>query len=174
MTNIYTGYGQSPAVCTMFDKSKGSFGNRIDCTAHKMANNATANAETGLLGVATIAGYKAINKTTKGKASKLNKYINSVLKKGAKLYQNTADKISKAGTKSGIMNYVLKGAKGICNVLKSGFEKLAKTGGRQKLLGMLGIAAVTTLVAINRKHAYNEGKIEQKYNDIAARQTLVV
>lgn len=171
MVNIYTGYGNSPSVYSMFDSSKGSFGNRLDCTIHRAANTARAAAETGLLGAATFAGYKAINTATKGKAFKWNSSINNGLTKGAKLYKELAQKIGKSTTTmTGIKKYVAKGAKGLINVVKSGCEKLAKTTGRQKLLGLLGIAAIGTLVAIERKHAFKEGQYEQKYNDIARRQ----
>lgn len=172
MTNIYTGYGNSPALYSMFDSSKGSFGNRIDCTAHRIANDAQATVKTGALGVATYAGYKAINATTKGKAFNWNTTINKGLTKSAKVYKELAEELGKSANKmSGIKKYASKSAKGLINLLKSGCEKMAKTTGRQKLLGILGVAALGTLIAIERKHAFKEGQYEQKYNDIAKRQS---
>lgn len=36
------------------------------------------------------------------------------------------------------------------------YTKLAKTTGRQKLLGLLGMAALAGLIGLNRKHAFKE------------------
>ncbi len=171
MSNIYTGYGNSPVIYTMFDSKKGSFGNRLDCTAHRAANKAKATAETAVLGAATYAGYKAINCTTKGKCFNWNKSINQALAKGADLYKYVAESIAKSAESSkGVVKYLSKGLKGLANVIKTGCEKLAKTSGRQKLLGLLALAAVSTLVAIERKHAFKEGQYEQEYNHRAERQ----
>lgn len=174
MTNIYTGYGNSPAIYSMFDSSKGSFGNRVDCTIKRAANKGRETAETAVLGAATYAGYKAINCGTKGKCFGWNTSINNALKKVADLYKNAAQDISKsASSLKGVKKILAKGAKGVLNLVKSGCEKLAKTSGRQKLLGLLGIAAVGTLVAIERKHAYKEGQYEMEYNRRAEKQNIV-
>jgi hypothetical protein len=165
MSNIYTGYGSSPSLYSMFDPSKGSFGNRVDCTTHRMTNSARAIAEESLLGVATYAGYKAINCAAKGKCFNWNTSINKALIKGADLYKNAAESLANASKSSkGIVKYLAKGYKGLANILKSGCEKLAKTSGRQKMLGLLGLAAITTLVAIERKHAFKEGQYDERYN----------
>ena len=164
MSNIYTGYGNSPIIYTMFDSSKGSFGNRVDCAAHRTANTARATAETAALGAATFAGYKVINYATKSKYFNWNKNVNNALKKGASLYKTVSESMSKSAKSSnGVVKYLSKGFKGLANVLKSGCEKLAKTSGRQKLLGILGVAAIGTLVAIERKHAFKEGQYDERY-----------
>ena len=155
----------------MFDSKKGSFGNRIDCTAHRAANTARATAETGALGVTTYAGYKAINAASKGKAFNWNSSINKFLNKEAAFYKNVAEDIGKSASKlSSVKKYAGKAISKLLNITKSGFEKLAKTTGRQKLLGALGVIAVATLIGIERKHAFKEGQYEQKYNDIARKQ----
>lgn len=174
MSNIYTGYGNSPVIYTMFDSSKGSFGNRLDCTAHRAVNSARATLETGALGVATYAGYKAINCATKGKCFNWNTGLNKSLSKIASVYKDGVEIFEKAAkSNSGIKKYIAKGAKGLANLFKTGCEKLAKTSGRQKLLGLLGLAAVGTLVAIERKHAFKEGQYEQEYNHRANKQNDV-
>lgn len=174
MSNIYTGYGNTPAVYSMFDSKKGSFGNRLDCTAHRAANTARATVETGLLGAATYAGYKAINCAAKGKCFNWNTSLNKSLSKIASVYKDGAKSLEKViSENSGIKKYLAKGVKGLANIFKSGCEKLAKTSGRQKLLGLLGLAAVGTLVAIERKHAYKEGQYEMEYNRRAEKQNEV-
>jgi len=171
MSNIYTGYGSSPAIYSMFDSKKGSLGNRIDCTAHRATNTARATAETGALGVATYAGYKAINAASKGKAFNWNSSLNKFFSKGADFYKNAAEDIGKSASKlSGVKKYAGKAISKLLDITKSGFEKLAKTTGRQKLLGALGVIAVATLIGIERKHAFKEGQYDQKYNDIAKKQ----
>lgn len=171
MRNIYTGYGCSPTIYSMFDSKKGSIGNRIDCSAHRAANTARATVETGVLGVATFAGYKAINCATKGKYFNWNTVLNKSLSKIAGVYKDGVEIFDKVvASNSGIKKIIAKGAKGLTNAFKTAFEKLANTSGRQKLLGLLGLAAVGTLIAIERKHAFKEGQYDQKYNDIARRQ----
>jgi len=161
MSNIYTSYGSSPSLCSMFDSSKGSFGNRVDCTAHRMSNSARALAEESLLAGATYAGYKAINFAAKKQCFSWNESINSVLSKGAKTLQKIADCIKPS---NGPLKYIKKTYKGLVNAVKSGCEKLTETSGKQKMLGLLGLAAITTLVAIERKHAFKEGQYDERYN----------
>ena len=174
MTNIYSGYGNSPCISTMFDSSKGSFGNRFDCTVHRAANTVRTTVETAALGAATYAGYKAINYASKGKCFNWNPAINKGLTNLSSTFKNVSTKIAKnASNLSGVKKYLAKGAKGIVEVMKTGCEKLAKTTGKQKLLGALGLVALSTLIAIERKHAFNEGKYEQEYNYRADKQNNV-
>ena len=96
------------------------------------------------------------------------------MSKIASVYKDCVEIFEKAAkSNSGIKKYIAKGAKGLANLFKTGCEKLAKTSGRQKLLGLLGLAAVGTLVAIERKHAFKEGQYEQEYNHRANRQNEV-
>ena len=119
----------------------------------------------------TFAGYKAINCATKGKCFNWNIVLNKSLSKIAGVYKDGVEIFDKVvASNSGIKKIIAKGAKGLTNAFKTAFEKLANTSGRQKLLGLLGLAAVGTLIAIERKHAFKEGQYDQKYNDIARRQ----
>ena len=164
MVNVNTSYGSAPAIYSMLDSSKGSFGNRVDCTVHRAANNIRCGIETAAVGAAGIAGYNVINKATKMKSFKWNNDVNNALKKGAELYKKLLKDFGKSTSSlTGVKKFLANGVKGIIDLMKTGCEKLSKTSGRQKLLGLLGIGILGALVAVQRKQAYKDGQYEERY-----------
>ena len=128
---------------SLFDPSKGSLGNRIECTGSHVCNNVKTNLKVyGTLGGA--AGLTWLAKKYPKFAETLNLPVKlvkaSIGKNLPKLLENKATKeIIKAGSK------VLKFVKGAPLVVK--------------------IATPLIIAGIMLKHAFNSGRIEQKYED---------
>ncbi len=134
LTGVRTGY-------TLTDRTKGSFNNRVNCAAEHIKNDI----KTGLpiAGVATAAGIIAYKKP--GIAVKAAKSLGELIGKAGKF---VAEKITKGGFGTGILNKILK------NPTKAGAIGLITAGG---------------LWVLNKlfKHSYNAGQIDQKYTDAA-------
>ena len=170
MTNIYS-YGNSPAITSMFDSSKGSFSNRAHCTADRAGNTLSGTLEIGALGAATYGGYKAISKVSASNASALtalSEKVTKLLRNGAALYKKT-EKWINADFKNatGITKFAGKALSKIADVTATVLKKTAGLSGKQKALAALALVATAAFLHIERKHAYKEGQIDQKYTDKA-------
>lgn len=183
------------AVAPLVSKDKGSFGNRMNCAGEHIKNNAGNAVETaGVIGGSAVA-YGIANKMTKGKAFEWNTKINNRLK-GFVKHVNKVNKecssshvdFNKGVTKKGknflinkygkVKGRILKTIENlaikIINGAKAGAEKLSKTSGRQKILGALALGALATFTAVQKKHSYQAGQIDQKYTDKAKMEKNLV
>lgn len=187
------------SLAPLVSKDKGSFDNRIDCAGKQFANNVSNAAESTAVVAGSAVGYHILNKATKGKTYKWNANLNKELKKAtekisialkdikSKMPVVKAQKVSIAlkDIKSRMPVAEIKAQKGAFGKLKLGFvknlikasefmkkniEKLAKTSGRQKLLGALVLGSLGLLMHVGQKHAYKAGQIDQKYTDKAQSQ----
>ncbi|MDY6310687.1 MAG: hypothetical protein SPL72_05385 [Cyanobacteriota bacterium] len=139
-------------------------GNRADCAAHRVGNDVRASVEMAGLGAATY-----------GKAFKWNTSLNTFLKKAAKGQKEAGGFIAEAtANNKGVKKFAANVLKRMASFNEKVYTKLAKTTGRQKLLGLLGMAALAGLIGLNRKHAFKEGQYDQKYNNIANMQKITV
>lgn len=169
MSNIVTGYGNSPAFTSMFDSSKGSFKNRVDCTVQRLANTARGTVEVGALGAATYGGYKLISNLPASKTlTSLNGKVTKFVEKGANIFSKAA-KWLKSGSKDakGFSKLAGKALSTVTNGAEKALKFVAGLSGKQKALGALGLAAAAALIGLERKHAFKEGQIDQKYTDKA-------
>lgn len=124
-------------------------GNRADCAAHRVGNDVRASVEMAGLGAATY-----------GKAFKWNTSLNTFLKKAAKGQKEAGGFIAEAtANNKGVKKFAANVLKRMASFNEKVYTKLAKTTGRQKLLGLLGMAALAGLIGLNRKHAFKEGNM---------------
>lgn len=134
-------------VPTLLDNKKGSLTNRADCAAEKIKNDANAT-----LKLAVPAGVVAgVAAAKPGLLTKMGQAGVKYLRKGAtalgKLFKNPTNAVTKA-----IANAL--------NAIKRAPKKYGKIG--------LTIAAAAYVLSAITKHARNDGKIDQKYNDTGA------
>ena len=174
MTN-YALNASMGSVAPLVSRDKGSFGNRIDCAGKQFANNVSNAAESAAVLAGSAVGYHMLNKATKGKTykwnTKFNKELNGIIKEARKIIQHTNNEIANPKTaakikslKFGKLRYnLLKGLIKVSEFNQKAFEKLAKTSGRQKLLGALVLGSLGLLMHVGQKHAYKAGQIDQKY-----------
>lgn len=134
-------------IPALVDNKKGSLTNRADCAAEKIKNDTSAT-----LKLAVPAGVVAgVAAAKPGLLSKVGMTAAKYLGKGAKalgkLFKNPGNALTK----------------GISKVLTAIQKNPVK-------YGKIGLAAAAVLYALNTitKHAYDDGKIEQKYNDTGA------
>lgn len=132
---------------TLVDNKKGSLTNRADCAAEKIKNDTSATLKLAVPAgvVAGVAATKPSLLTKIGQAGV--KYIREGAKALGKLFKNPT-------------NAVTKGIANALNAIKRAPKKYGKIG--------LAIAAGAYVLNAITKHAYNDGKIEQKYNDTGA------
>ena len=134
-------------VTTLADNKKGSLTNRADCAAEKIKNDSNAILKLGVPS-AVVAGA-AVAKP--GLLSKIGQAGVKYLRKGAtalgKLFKNPT-------------NVVTKGISKVLNAIKRAPKKYGKIG--------LTIAVGAYVLNAITKHARNDGKIDQKYNDTGA------
>lgn len=132
---------------TLADNRKGSLTNRADCAAKKVANDTNAVAR-----LALPAGAVALTAAVKpGLLSKIGlkgaKYLGKGAKQLGKLFKNPGNKITQ----------------GISKALTA-IQKNPKKFGKIGLIAAAGLYALKTIT----KHAENEGRIDQRYNDTGA------
>ena len=143
-----------------------------------MSNNAKKNIATvSLLGVAG-AGAAAISKNTFGRSFAWNTATNKFLNKVAQNVANFAEKNSILGmfskTKAGkvvgkvVQTVANKGA----GLVQEVAGKLAKTSGRQKLLGALAMGTIATVMGVREHFSKKEGADDQKAVDSKKVKTL--
>lgn len=134
-------------IPTLLDNKKGSLTNRADCAAEKIKNDATAVTKLAVP-TAVVAGT-AIAKP--GLLSQIGltaaKYIGMGANALGKLFKNPTNSLTKSISK--VLTTIQK------NPVK---------------YGKIGLAVATALYGLNAitKHARNDGKIDQKYNDTGA------
>lgn len=134
-------------VTSLTDSKKGSLTNRADCAAEKIKNDTSATLKLAVP-TAAVAGA-AIAKP--GLLSKIGqagvKYLREGAKALGKLFKNPTNAVTKAISSA-------------LNAIKRAPKKYGKIG--------LAIAAGAYVLNVLTKHARNDGKIEQKYNDTGA------
>lgn len=134
-------------IPTLLDNKKGSLTNRADCAAEKIKNDANATLKL-VVPAGVVAGVAA---TKPGLLTKMGQTGVKYLRKGAtalgKLFKNPTNAVTKA-----IANAL--------NAIKRAPKKYGKIG--------LTIAAAAYVLSAITKHARNDGKIDQKYNDTGA------
>jgi len=165
-----------------------STGSRVKYRLKKEANKLGDTLQMGAALGATGVGYGVINKVMYNKSYAWNTSINEILKKNLKNMKDSInisinnpftssalkaengkiliDKTHKAYKnlsfgKKAITNAVTKGV----NFAQDVMEKLSKTSGRQKALGVFVGAAAIALLLLARKQGKKSGKMEQKFQD---------
>ena len=149
------GYGAAGAtvgvaantIPTLIDSKKGSLTNRVDCAAEKIKNDTSATLKLAVP-TAAVAGAAIAKPGLLSKVGmKAAKYLGKGAKALGKLFKNPSNALTKSISK--VLTTIQK------NPVK---------------YGKIGLAAAAVFYALNtiQKHAYNEGKIEQKYNDTGA------
>lgn len=117
-----------------------SMQNRVGCTMEKAKNNVKTNIASAAVGVsAGIAGAYALKKPN----SKAVKFCSSLVDKAIN---------SKVGEQA-------------AEIVKKGVNVLKKNPAGAKTLAIIAIPAVLIGSAIASKQSYNNGKIQQKYED---------
>ena len=134
-------------VTTLADNKKGSLTNRVDCANEKIKNDASATLKLGVP-AAVIAGT-AVAKP--GLLSRIGitaaKYLGKGAKALGKLFKKPSNSLTKAVSK-------------VLTTIQKNPVKYGKIG--------LILAAVAYALNTITKHARNDGKIDQKYNDTGA------
>ena len=143
MTSYAKNLALGPVAGAMTDKTKGSFGNRVDCAGANIKNNATAYLQSaGVLGSLAV-GTKYAAKNPKGFEKIANK-VATTLSKG----------FSKIANKTG----------------KQGFKQIAHKIAQNPKATVGIIAGTLAAIALNQithNQAYKAGQIDQKYTDKA-------
>ncbi len=169
-----------PVVAPMTDKTKGSFGNKVDCAGANIKNNATAYLQSaGVLGTVAV-GTKLAAKNPSG-FEKIANQVATTLSKGfnnlagfkpfrikiTPLVKEVASKNTEKATKN--LNKTFK----ITHIDNPTLKKLgAKIAQNPKAtVGIIaGTLAAMALSHITHNHAYKAGQIDQKYTDKANQQ----
>lgn len=158
-------------------------------TKEKSVQRLKNTAQMGTAIGVTAYGYNKINKSMHSKPCTWNKKINNrlstLLKKmtetvittGNDPFMSDAFKVTKKGRivfdkthahwkeLSPFKKFAANAMKKITNFSLDVVEKLSKTSGRQKALGLFVATAATGLLLLARKQGYKHGQIDQKYKD---------
>ena len=137
-----------------------------------MSNKAKKNITTGLIIGGAAAGAKQISKATFGKSFVWNTKMNKALKnfvKNAKL----PEKLTGLATKTKVGGFINKVATSGLDFAKNIAGKLAKTTGRQKLLGALAVGTIALVMAAREHFSKKEGADAQKATDAKITQNAL-
>ena len=163
----------------MFDKTKGNFQNRAECSAAHLRNDVKT-----LTGIAAGTGAGAfightIYKAGLKSASQVNNYLEKFqvakgfnkVSEGAKLaYTTVQDKAVNVLKKNDIQQYIKKSDAWINKTTKGSltkFSKKFKTKGAKTGFAIAVGAAILSVVCGAVSHLYKKGQIDQKYTDKA-------